>query len=80
MPQIAAPAPVVLCAVVSTLNPRKARIKADLSSESSRKGAYVMYYTDWTKPDYFHPGEDAEPELMERLARELPGYDEAEEE
>jgi hypothetical protein len=34
---------------------------------------------DWTKPDYFHLGDDAEPELRERLA-ELPGYDEAEEE
>jgi hypothetical protein len=38
-----------------------------------------LYDTDWSKPDYFHLGDDAEPELRERLA-ELPCLDEAEEE
>lgn len=38
-----------------------------------------LYDTDWSKPDYFHLGDDAEPELRDRLAQ-LPCLDEAEEE
>lgn len=30
---------------------------------------------DWTKPDYFHLGAEAEPELRERLAKALPERD-----